>query len=547
MRFVDKELSTLDPKSQSRLATLLEHLCGEKVTLGCATNPKEPCQNCQACVNWSVLTSRLELPSLSPEDLNDILLLVDQFPLGEAFFRFFLSEGQEAISFQELKDGIVRFKGFALLEFGNVRFAYRTLYKLSQDDLSQRLGRWYAEVAVRKREYSKRRNAVALPHEIAANQTWLLGYIAKSDADRDFATYAAMACLAGTESEGVLLQGFSAEQKKLYEPRKEFLKTQSGWKSQFKDLRTINSKIKELRGLISEVRHHGWRNTSHYLASDCMDVYVATSMRERWEFEDVHKVVKNIFAEAKLAKLKLRYFDPTQSFLDNRVDKGLVEALMLKRSGCTVYLIQETDTFGKDSELATTLAQGKPVIAYLPKIDLKIASETAARRPVSYLQKRLAQLTAEGKIASKYVSEVFKFLDKVSAYQPCYRIISDEESRFLEEHKLIEAKRSMCDVLAEAEKNLFDSRAETLQQRHPLALQVDLQSGVANGVLVVRTEQDCAELLSRLLTNDCEFKFDCTREPGITSLVESISDSPFRVVTHNKTLTNAFWSLYSAR
>jgi hypothetical protein len=79
----------------------------------------------------------------------------------------------------------------------------------------------------------------------------------------------------------------------------------------------------------------------------------------------------------------------------------------------------------------------------------------------------------------------------------------------------------------------------------PLALQVDLGSGVANGVLVVRTEQDCAELLSRLLTNDCEFRFERAREPGITSLLESISESPFRVVTHNKTLTNPFWSLYN--
>ena len=99
---------------------------------------------------------------------------------------------------------------------------------------------------------------------------------------------------------------------------------------------------------LKEIRSQGWRNTSHYLASDCMDVYVATSMREKWEFEDVSRVVSKVFSDPRLAKLKLRYFDPTQSFLDNRVDKGLVEALMLKRAECTVYLVQETDTFGKE-------------------------------------------------------------------------------------------------------------------------------------------------------------------------------------------------------
>ena len=259
--------------------------------------------------------------------------------------------------------------------------------------------------------------------------------------------------------------------------------------------------------------------------------------------EDIHRVIKNIFGDSIVADLKLRYFDPTQSFLDNRVDKGLVEALMLKRSSCTVYLIQETDTFGKDSELATTLAQGKPVIAYLPRIDVKTASETAKGRPISYLQKRLTQLAADGRVSAKYLSEVFTFLGDLSAFQPYYRIVGEEERQFLDEHNLAKERDVMCDILAEAEKTLFDSRAETLQQRHPLALQVNLKSGVANGVLVVRTENDCAELLSRLLTNDCEFRFDSTRESGVTSLVKKISNSPFRVLTHNRTLTNAFWSL----
>jgi hypothetical protein len=41
---------------------------------------------------------------------------------------------------------------------------------------------------------------------------------------------------------------------------------------------------------------------------------------------------------------------------------------MLRRASCTIYLAQESDTLGKDSELASTLAQGKPVVAYIPDV-----------------------------------------------------------------------------------------------------------------------------------------------------------------------------------
>jgi len=38
--------------------------------------------------------------------------------------------------------------------------------------------------------------------------------------------------------------------------------------------------------------------------------------------------------QEELNELDLRYFDPTQAYTDNRVNKGLVEALMLKRARC---------------------------------------------------------------------------------------------------------------------------------------------------------------------------------------------------------------------
>src|SRR5271167_2370468 len=81
--------------------------------------------------------------------------------------------------------------------------------------------------------------------------------------------------------------------------------------------------------------------------------------------------VNRLMTSPELSDLPIRYFDPTQSYTKERVDKGLVESLMIKRARCTVYSVQDSDTLGKDSELAATLAQGKPVIAYVPRIDVE--------------------------------------------------------------------------------------------------------------------------------------------------------------------------------
>jgi transcriptional regulator with XRE-family HTH domain len=109
-------------------------------------------------------------------------------------------------------------------------------------------------------------------------------------------------------------------------------------------------------------------NLSHYLSSDYMDVYVATSMRTESDFISVNRFVEKLFSHADVEPLRLRYFNPTQSWIEDRVAKGLVEALMLRRSLVTLYMAQKTDSFGKDSEASVALGQGKAVIVYVPKL-----------------------------------------------------------------------------------------------------------------------------------------------------------------------------------
>jgi hypothetical protein len=92
----------------------------------------------------------------------------------------------------------------------------------------------------------------------------------------------------------------------------------------------------------------------------------------------------------------------------------------------------------------------------------------------------------------------------------------------------------------------YDQRARTLKENHPLGVQVHLETGVANGVLVARTFEDCAELLRRVLLRRLEFRLDATTTNGHQYLLlcETISGCIYRVMTGDSMLTNTFWNFY---
>ena len=74
-----------------------------------------------------------------------------------------------------------------------------------------------------------------------------------------------------------------------------------------------------------------------------------------------------------------------------------------------------------------------------------------------------------------------------------------------------------------------------------------MDSGVANGVLVVRNVEDCSNLLRAILTNSMDFYIDRKVEENGEEyfyLKEKISDSIFRLITGDRILTNTFWNFY---
>jgi hypothetical protein len=317
----------------------------------------------------------------------------------------------------------------------------------------------------------------------------------------------------------------------------------------------VAEQYRSLGDTIASTRAKGLRNTDVYLTWDYMDVYVATSMRKQWDFEDVADFVSDLFSDRRLRDMKLRYFDPTQSDCTSRIDKGLVEALMLKRASCTVYLVQESDTLGKDSELASTLAQGKPVIAFVPSLDAGEYAKKVKPFPLEYFKIRFRILQADGVFEEPDLKQDLSqadasFVDTIRNFLESVTTFSETQPFTLWEAKQAEFKKQsssfdrICTILAIAEKYNFDKRAAVLKKVHPLSLQVHLESGVANGVLVTRTVQECAEVLSNLLTNRLNFVVEFDEKLKCTLLREKISQSPFRAVTEYEKLANSFWNFY---
>jgi hypothetical protein len=88
----------------------------------------------------------------------------------------------------------------------------------------------------------------------------------------------------------------------------------------------------------------------------------------------------------------------------------------------------------------------------------------------------------------------------------------------------------------------FETRASLFREKHPLALQVILSSGVLNGILVARSVESCAHLLRQLFENELALELD--RGDENYRLIEKTTGSTLRVIAKHRLLANAFGSFY---
>lgn len=326
---------------------------------------------------------------------------------------------------------------------------------------------------------------------------------------------------------------------------------------------------------IKETQRKALINLSAYLLSDHLDVYVATSMRSDADFYSANSFVEKVFNDDLIREYKLRYFNPTQSWIEERIAKGLVEALMLKRSMATIYMAQKTDTFGKDSEASVALGQGKPVIVYVPKLQYEdvIDSEELYKKNTNDLANLIKEkeiindIKDHQNIFAKALEEKLKELDDFEIISLAKINLSDFD--LLSETHRIETKTGQKSQREDFEKWLnklqtsdvenisinslirinliniiiaatinFERRANLFKEIHPLALQVVISSGVLNGMLVVRSAKQCAITLDNIVKNNFDTYLE--KDEFNIKLIEKNTKSTIRVVSKHTLIKNSF-------
>ena len=327
---------------------------------------------------------------LSQVQFNQLLVLGREAPVSDAFFRYYWlmvppqhpyclqdlpgysenwSQAQSIMSLDHLKWGLYRLYIDALLYFGNVRMAFRSLRDLSMEEMES----FFSSNRIDTDAIRRRGPPLSLK-QIARDDRYLISEMACKSYGDITASDLKAALLKSFESHNAaginsptireLLSNRTPPADKAREP--EFLfSADEVLDEKVTSTEELMAKYERVAKKFSDARHLALQNTDYYLSMvNDLDVYVATSMRNRDDFRKMADTCDKIFLDERLKGLNLRYFDPTLSAAGGHEDKGLIECLMVKCAKVLVYCAGDRDSYGKDAEAAMALSLGKPVIFY---------------------------------------------------------------------------------------------------------------------------------------------------------------------------------------
>ena len=335
----------------------------------------------------------IESHPLSKARLNQLLTLAHQAPVSEAMFRYYwLSfptnhpydvrkipgydqkwiSCDQICSLDQLYWGLYRFYVDALLFFGNVRTAFRTLRRMSENELEV----FFRHNCVSYDDLAKRGDPF-LPTEIAKDNRYLISEMACKSYGEEGGPGGEISKVltelyeehlgkgGGPVTVNELLSGafkegrYEDKQMQLELSADDFLDDIINEQSE------LMEKIGRVQKAFNSARNVALENTKIYLSMvGDLDVYVATSMRIRQDFRDMADFCEAVFSRPEVEDLELRYFDPTLSAAEHHEDKGLLECLMVKCAKVLILHAGKRDSYGKDAEAAMALSLGKPVIIH---------------------------------------------------------------------------------------------------------------------------------------------------------------------------------------
>ena len=377
--------------------------------------------------------------------LNQLLVLGKEAPVGDGFFRYYwleapgdhpyhlpphqgawLKSENTIVSLSHLKWGLYRLYVDALLYFGNVRTAFRKLRDLSHDELANffRHRRFDTDAIMRRGpslplqpvpiddRYLISEMAYKLYHKHSLRAMLVNAYREYlNGGGTDPTVEQLLRILQGKHPEQQKELKFSVDEVLDYE-----ITSEDGLREKYSDIATRFTAARDL----------ALDNTASYLSMvGDLDVYVATSMRLRVDFRQMVKTCEKVFGDARLKAMAIRYFDPTLSAARGHEDKGLIECLMVKCAKLLVYCHGGQETYGKDAEAAMALSLGKPVIFYCDEKRRKTFYRDV--HPLSRLI-NFDTGVAVGAMVTDSTEQVSELIHRILTNKMVYRLERDDNS-----------------------------------------------------------------------------------------------------------------------
>jgi hypothetical protein len=215
----------------------------------------------------------------------------------------------------------------------------------------------------------------------------------------------------------------------------------------------------------ARAREAALANTHYYLSMITdLDIYVATSMRNKSHFDEMAKNCVEIFHHHDLKNYYLRYFDPTLSAAKSHEDKGIIECLMVRSAKILVYTSGDKDSYGKDVEAAMALSSGKPVVFFCPDEErYRIAREV---HPLTKLIDFKSGV-ANGAIIVKTTRDVVAILKRIVNDDMEYTLVKKKSDKPENDgyFKLVEVL-SGCDVRIQTNDSILSKSFWNYFDRH---------------------------------------------------------------------------------
>ncbi|MBD3249455.1 hypothetical protein GF336_05400 [Candidatus Woesearchaeota archaeon] len=397
---------------------------------------------------------------LSWTRLNQILYYYSQAAMSHGFFRYYFLEApsrhpypvsqifenqtykppngvDEIKTMDQLKWGLYRFFHDAMLYWGNFHQAYAYLHKHSHKEIES-----FFESNRFDERHLITRGSVAGPEDIPFQNRYLVSERAceiynqniMSIVDAKHVKYVVQASEELKDGKKEINSSelkVKAKEIAEKEGQLELLELMYEDTEQkiiaLEDIESIYTKQKDI---FNKCKKKARKNTDLFLSCcNDLDVYVATSMRRRKDFEYIGELCEGIFRHDKLKKYDIRYFDPTLSVAKHHEDKGIIECLMVKTSKLLIYLSQYKESLGKVSEYAMALSLGKPVIVLCPSDEKGIALSKFYKEnhPLMRLVEFQSGIVCGAMITYK-IEDVIKLIDRIFSNKMEYSLCKKKDS-----------------------------------------------------------------------------------------------------------------------